>query len=141
MNMVLTDSGAELILRKYFKNVGATANNDVSLKLFTNNINPSDTDIAATYTEAAGGGYAAKTLTAANFTISTVAGISQAAYALQTYTFTGALTASASVYGWYLVDGDGVLICAQKSDTVITPANGSQVLVTPTYQLSKGTPS
>ena len=97
MSLILTDAGATQILTKYFKNVPPTGGNNLTLKLFTSNTNPADTDTAGTYTEAAGGGYAAKTLTAADFTISTVSNIVQAAYAQQTFTFTGALTGNATV--------------------------------------------
>lgn len=143
MSIVLSDAGAIQILTKYFKNIAPTNGNNYTLKLFTNNnITPVDSDTASTYTEADGGGYAAKTLTAASFTISTSAGIAQAAYAQQTFTFTGALTANATIYGYYVVDDDGALIYAEKASSSFTPTNnGDQYLITPVFQLSKGTPT
>jgi hypothetical protein len=68
------------------------------LRLFTNDITPSESDTAATYTEASGNGYSAITLTGASWTI-TEGAPSTASYAEQTFTFTGAL---GNVYGYYL---------------------------------------
>jgi hypothetical protein len=142
MAIVLTDLGAEQILKKYFANTDPTGGVDLTLKLFTNNINPADTDVVGGYTEAVGGGYAAKTLTAASFTISTVGDIAQAAYAQQTFTFTGPLTGPGTIYGYFVVDADGVLIYAEKAAVAFTPLNnGDLLLITPAFQLSKGTPT
>jgi len=142
MAMVLMDTGATQILNSYFKKVEPTAGNNLTLKLFTNNITPADDDVIGDYTEAIDGGYAAKTLSAASFTVSTVLGIVQAAYAQQQFVFTGALTTNPAIYGAYIVDADGVLICAELAPATYTPANnGDLYAVTPVFQLSKGTPS
>jgi hypothetical protein len=142
MAMVLMDTGAEQILNSYFKKVEPTAGNNLTLKLFVNNITPSDDDVVGDYTEAAGGGYAAKTLSAASFTVSDAAGIMQAAYAQQQFVFTGPLTTNTDIYGAYIVDADGVLICAELAPAIYTPANsGDLYAVTPVFKLSKGTPT
>lgn len=142
MALVLTDTGAIQILTKYFQNTLPAGGNNLTLKLFVNNITPGDTDTAGTYTEAAGGGYAVKTLTAANFSISAVSNIIQAAYTAQTFTFTGALTTNPTIYGYFVVDADGVLIYAEKASAAYTPANnGDAFTMTPVFQLSKGTPT
>jgi hypothetical protein len=142
MSLVLSDIGASAILAKYFNGTVPVAGNNLTLKLFSNNITPSDTDTAATYVPAAGGNYADKTLAAGSFTISSVGGIIQAAYAQQTFTFTGALTAGASIYGYYIVNADGVLIYAERAANSFTPANnGDALLITPQLQMSKGTPT
>ena len=138
MAMVLADVGAAKILTEYF----ITSGGALTLKLFVTNVTPLDSSVAGSFTEASGGGYAAKTLAAASWTESNVAGIEQVAYAQQTWTFTGPLTTNPTIYGWYIVDGAGVLICAELNATTFTPAvNGETCKVTPTIQLSKGTPT
>lgn len=93
-------NAAELIALKAL--VGHTAQaEDFVVGLFTSNITPADTDIAATYTavEAAGGGYARKTLLAANWNVAA----NPISYAAQTWTFTGPLTGNAVVYGYFVL--------------------------------------
>ena len=137
MAIVLADVGAAKILTQYF--ITSAAN--LTLKLFATNVTPADTDTAGTYTEASGGGYVAKTLSAASWTESNVAGIEQVAYASQVFTFTGALTTNPTIYGYYVVDAGGVLIYAEAA-TAFTPANnGDAYTVPPKFQLSKGTPT
>lgn len=92
--------GGELIALKSF--VGHTAQSEnMTCLLFVSNITPADTDTAATYTaqEAAGGGYARKSIVAANWTVSA----NPITYAAQTWTFTGALTGSATIYGYAML--------------------------------------
>lgn len=142
MAMVLMDTGATQIANSYFKKTNPTAGNNLTLKLFVNDITPADDDVIGDYTEATGGGYAAKTLTASSFTVSTVADIVQAAYAQQQFVFTGALSTNTTIYGAYVVDADGVLICAEKAAATYTPSNnGDMYAVTPVFQISKGTPT
>jgi len=114
----------------------------LTIKLFTNNVTPADTDTAGTYTEATGGGYAAKTITNGSWTVTVGNDPSDAAYAQQTWTFTGALTTNPTIYGYYVVDADGTLLWAEKLAASFTPANnGDELKITPKFQLSKGTPS
>ena len=89
---------AELLALKAF--VGHTAQTeDQVVGLFVSNITPADTDTAATYTaiEAAGAGYARKTLTTANWSVAA----NPISYAAQTWTFTGPLTNNATIYGYF----------------------------------------
>lgn len=79
--------------------LGKTAVENLILKLYTNNITPSEADTAATYTEASGFGYAAVTLTAANWT-TTESNPTSSTYPEITFSFTGAL---GNVYGYYVV--------------------------------------
>lgn len=138
MSLILADSGAVAMLTRFF----SVADNDLTLKLFVNDITPSDTDTAGTYTEASGGGYSAKALTEASWAVSVVGGIPQAAAPEQTFTFTGALDTNPNIYGYYVVDGVGTLIYAERSATPNTPnVNGYALLITPVFQLSKGTPT
>jgi len=91
---------AELLALKAFIGHTAQAENCV-VGLFTSNITPADTDTAATYTaiEAAGGGYVRKSLLAASWVVTA----NPITYAAQVWTFTGALDASAIVYGYFVL--------------------------------------
>lgn len=104
---------------------------DLIYRLFATNVTPAETDTAGSYTEAAGGGYASKTLTGASWTITNGAPTS-ADFAQQTWTFTGVLTTNPTVFGYYVTrvtDADLVLAEAFSS---FTPANnGDQILLTP----------
>lgn len=142
MALTLADVGADAILKTYFNNTRPAGGNNFTLKAFTSNTTPADTDTAATYTEASGGGYVAKTLTNGSFTVTVGNDPSDATYAQQTWTFTGALTGNPTVYGYYVVDADNVLLWAERLPASFTPAvSGDQLAVTPKFQLSKGTPS
>lgn len=142
MALTLADVGADCFLKTYFNNTRPAGGNNFTLKLFVSNTTPADTDTAGTYTEAAGGGYAAKTLTNGSFTITVGNDPSDAVYAIQTWTFTGALTTNPTIYGYYVVDSDGVLQWAERLGASFTPAtSGDQLSVTPKFQLSKGTPT
>ncbi len=142
MALYLVNTGAIQKLKAYFNNVWPAGGKDLTLKLFCNNHSPASTDTAGSYTEASGGGYAAKTLTNGSWTQSFVGSIEQVAYAQQTFTFTGALTTNPTVYGYYVVDADGNLIFAELLPQPFTPANnGDNIQVTPTFQESHGTPA
>ena len=140
---MLANTGAVDILNSFFNNVFPVSK-DCKLKLFTNNHSPASTDTASTYTEAAGGGYTAITLSNGSWVQSLANSIEQVAYAQQTFGFTGALTTNPIVYGYYIVDGAAspALIAAGLLTAPFTPANnGDQIQITPIIQLSHGTPS
>jgi len=140
MAMVLMDMGATQIANSYFRKTNPAAGNNLTLKLFVNDITPADDDVIGDYTEAAGGGYVAKTLAAGSFAVSTEGGIVQATYAQQQFIFTGPLTTNTTIYGVYIVDADGILISAEKAGAAYAPINnGDMYAVTVTYQLSAGT--
>lgn len=103
---------------------------DLVLCLYTNNITPGETDTTATYTEATGFGYANVTLTGASWTL-TEGAPSNAAYAQQTFTFTGAL---GNVYGYFLKRAtSGRIAYAERfSDGPYAISNnGDQIKITP----------
>lgn len=99
MALNVVDNG-ELIALKAL--IGAVAQTeDFVVGLFTSNLTVGDTDTAATYTaaEAAGGGYARKTLTKATWVVTG----NPITYPAQTWTFTGALTGNAVIYGYFIL--------------------------------------
>lgn len=120
-------------------NVGETDNLDkvtnetLTLKLFSNNITPAEANTAANYTEVAGGGYAAKSLLVGNRTI--VAGDpSTCTYPVQNFTFTGVTDAPGTIYGYFIVNGAGVLKGVERFPAGVvpfTPVVGAQINVTP----------
>ena len=142
MSLVLADVGAAMQLKAIFNNVWPAGGKNLTLKLYTNNYTPLDSSTAGNFTEATGGGYAAKTLANGSWTQSNVGGIEQVLYALQSFIFTGALTGNPAIYGYFVVDADGVLVWAELIAAPFTPANnGDHLDITPKYQASKGTPT
>lgn len=142
MALILTDVGATAILESYLNKSEPSGGDNLTLKLFVTDVTPADTQITSAYTEAVGGGYAAKTLSAASWTIQTTAGIAEGVYADQVFTFTGALTTNPAVYGYFVVDADNTLIWAEKRGSTFTPSeNGDNLTVRPKLQMSKGTPT
>lgn len=141
MTIMVQDVGSACFLKTYFNNTRPSGGNNLTLKLFCNNITPSQTDTAGTYTEAAGGGYAAKTLTNGSWTINPTDHPKDATYAQQTWSFTGPLTTNGTIYGIYIVDADGVLIYSEAL-TPYTPTTSTDTYkYTPVFQASSGTPA
>lgn len=127
MALVVPNQGEQLLLDAF---TGKTAGQNLVLRLFTSNTTPAETDTEATYTEAAGNGYAAITLTAANWT-TTPGAPTNTAYAEQTFTFTVAL---GNVYGYYFTQvTSGKLVWAERftSAPFNIANNGDQIKVTP----------
>lgn len=144
MAMIFEDLGSAKLLGAFFNNTWPGTTKDLTLKLYVNDVTPSTSgaDTAATFTTAVGGGYADITLTNGSWTVSAVGGVRQAAYAQQTFTFTGPLTTNTIIYGYFVVDHDGDLIFAERAGSTFTPTNnGDTYKVTPIVQASQGTPA
>lgn len=142
MALNVPDAGADAFLNRMLKNVFPAGGANQTLKLFVNNVTPADADVANTYTEASGGNYANVALATSNWTVGTAGGIKEASQNAVTWTFNGALTTNPTIYGYYVIDADGVLLWSEKFSNTFTPANnGDQLSVTPKFQASKGTPT
>jgi len=129
MPLVVPNDGEDLALKALLNN---TAGQDQTLKLFSNNITPSETDVAATYTEVTGGGYASKSLTGANWTFTPGAPSSAQYNATQTFTFTGAIGGSGTVFGYFVVQtGTGKLLWAEAKSSFTPAVNGDNIAMTP----------
>lgn len=114
---------------EYFVNRAAPQN--LVLRLYTNNVTPAETDTAGTYTEAAGNGYAAVTLTGASWGAPSEGAPSSIAYAQQTFTFSGAL---GNVYGYYMtrVTSGRIALAERFTDGPYNiQNNGDQIKITP----------
>jgi hypothetical protein len=107
---------------------------NVLLKLFSNDYSPAKDDVLADYTEVTGGGYAAITLVAADWSVTT-ADQCVASQTEKTFTFTGATTAPGTIYGYYVTNAAGtVLLWAERFSSSVLPfepANGSEIAITP----------
>ena len=121
MTLLFVNNGEAQALRYIVNKDGLTEN--LIYKLFTNNITPAETDTAGSYTEASGGGYADIELTGSSWVI-TPGAPAQAAYAQQEWTFSGALSGGASLYGYYALRAVTLdLMFAERFATARTPAN------------------
>jgi hypothetical protein len=104
----------------------------VSLRLYSDDIAPGETDTNASYTECAvAAGYDHIDLAKAGWTVTTVANVASATYAAQTFTFTAA--AARNIYGYFVVDdADNTLLWAEEfSDSPhIIPAGGGTQTIT-----------
>ena len=110
---------------------------NLSLRLYGNNATPAGSSTAASFTEISGGGYAAKPLVLANWTI-TAGDPSQAVYSvLQQFIFTGTINAPGTIYGYFVTrDSDGHLMWAERFAPALVPfapIAGSQINIIPVF--------
>lgn len=101
---VLTFAGDAAMLEAFLEGTR------LSLHLFTNDRNPRKDDDAELYTEALGGGYVARLLTSAAWTL-TPGPPAIATAGDEAFSFTGAV---GPVFGYFLLDGEGRLIGAER---------------------------
>jgi len=131
MTITVPNLGEAEVLNKFL-------NQTLTLKLFSNDITPSDTDAVGDYTECAGGGYVSKSLTFGNWVV--VAGDpAQATYPVQSFNFTGPTDAPSVLYGYYVVDASNVLLWSERFAAGVvpfTPVNGTLIQVTPVFDVS-----
>ena len=132
MTINVPDVGENLILEMM---VNKTAAQNLNLRLFKSNTTPSDTDVAATFTEAVFGGYAAITLTGASWNSAASGSI---AYSAQ-QTFTCNAVATDDIYGYYVTQAtSGVLVWSERdaSAPFAVRLSGDAVKITPTITAS-----
>jgi hypothetical protein len=128
MSLLVPNQGESIALKALLNH---TAPQNLVLRLYTNNKTPAETDTEADYTQASGSGYSAITLTGSSWTVTPGAPTS-AAYAQQSFTFTGAL---GNVYGYYLTQASsGLLVYAERfaSAPINIQNNGEKINITPT---------
>jgi hypothetical protein len=137
--VVLTDVGADELLKVYFNNDRPAGGNDLTLRLYVADRQLADTDTTCP-TAAAGGGYADKTLTNGSWTVTTANDPSDSVYAQQTWTFTGPLTGTYdTIYGYCILDSDSTVIVEEKFSSYYKPTqNGDLLRLTPKIKMSKG---
>jgi hypothetical protein len=128
MSLNVPDVGENVALENF---VNKTAPQDQSLRLFKNNLTPSDTDVAATNTVATFPGYANIALTGANWNAAASGSI--AYNAQQTFTCSG--VAIDDIYGYWLQQTTSTILMWNERDGAAPFAvrnNGDTVKVTPT---------
>lgn len=111
--------------------VNKTAPENLVLRLYKNNITPSDSDTAVTYTEATFPGYAAITLTGATWGAAAAGTITYGAQ--QTFTCSG--VATDDIYGYYITQAtSGVLMWSERDGAApfAIRNSGDAVKITPT---------
>lgn len=112
--------------------VNKTAPQNLVLKLYSNNITPSDTDTAVTYTEATFTGYSAATLTGASWNAASAGSITYSAQQSFTRTSTGV---TENIYGYFIVQAvSGTLVWSERDSSApfAVTNNGDKILITPT---------
>lgn len=140
MALILTDVGAAALLDTYLNDSRPAGGNDVTLRLFVNDITPTQTETG--YTEAAGGGYNNIVLTNGSWTVSDSSDPSSATYAERVFAFTGPLDTNTTIYGYYVTDGDDTIIYAERLNDPFTPTSASDILrITPKIEASSGVTS
>lgn len=119
MGVVCEEGGVFLL--EYAVNFSSPQN--LVLRLFTNDFTPDRDSVAADFTEASGSGYSAKTLTGGSWTV-TAGQPCNATYAVQTFTFSGAL---GDVYGYYMTRASGgeVVFARRFGVAPVTIASGA----------------
>ena len=131
MTLLVPNNGEGDALQ-YFVNRAAPEN--LILRLWkTPDISPSETDTAATYTEANWTGYAAKTLTGATWGAPTEGAPTSIAYALQSFISTAGAQSQTN-YGYYMTRAtSGRIALAERfSDGPYTIVNlNDEIKVTP----------
>lgn len=117
--------------------LGKSVPGDQTLRLYVNNIAPSDTDVPATYTEMSTHGYVAKTLTKANWTVAQSGAVAEGTQPVQTWTFTAAV--AVLVYGYFVIDSTtGLLVWSERFASAKSVAlAGDQIIITPKITLSR----
>ena len=107
---------AEVAIIEYVLNQEAPQN--LTVRLYSNDLIPTETSITADFTEVVGGGYAAEALTPANWTV-TPGNPSEAVYDASgvgnplevVFTFNAAV---GNVYGYYVTRTDNITMWAER---------------------------
>ena len=129
MTLLVPNVGEQVMLEAF---LNKTAPSNLTIRLFTSNTTPAESDVASTYTEATGNGYNAQALTASLWSV-TQGNPSNAAYPQVTFGFTGAL---GLVYGYFVTNAAGTLMWAERFAVAIpVQNNGDQIAITPAITL------
>lgn len=120
--------------------INTLLNTALTIHLYSNDKTPDHADTTASYTEVAGGGYASKPLTFANWTITAGQPTTSQYNAVQTWNFTGPTNAPGNIYGYYVTrDSDGKLMWADRFSGLtlpFVPIAGSTVRILPKFNVT-----
>lgn len=132
MALVSSQVGNTLLLRYMLNNQSAA---DVEIRLYSNDVTPSESDVLGTFTESTASNYSAIRLSGAAWTVA--AGPqsgSTATYAQQTFTMTGAGT----FYGYFCTSSNKTNLLWGERFTgapFVLPSGGGSVSVVPRVSL------
>lgn len=130
MALLVPNAGEEAML-EYILNI--TAPQNLTVRLYSNNITPDDDTITTDFVEVVNGGYATQAVTPANWTI-TPGDPTEAVYAPEiVFSFSGPPDFTSAVYGYYVTRvGDDLTMWAERFTTgpfnVTVP--GSEIRIT-----------
>lgn len=126
------DAGELQLLKRA---LGVETNGDQTIKLYVNDYTPVAGSVAGSFTEMSTLGYAAKTLTAASWTVTTIANVASGTYAQQTWTFTAG--SSVVVYGYFVINAAGTILFAERFASPPTiQYTGDIIKITPVVTLA-----
>jgi hypothetical protein len=130
MSLVVSDS-AEIVLLQYLLNM--TSPTHPVLKLYKNDVTPSESTVIGGLTQATEAGYASITLPGTSWTTTQVSGVTTGVYSEQTFTF----TTGATIYGYYVTTTGGSLLWVERfpGAPFILPDGGGQIAVSPRITL------
>jgi hypothetical protein len=128
MTLIIPSISDETILKFIFGKLSAPETQ--TLRLFTNNHNPSKNTIISNLSEATQPGYTSKNLNSSDWVVVTTGGITTALYPELTFTFTG----PAQIYGYYVTtnsNGINYLMWVEKFTNApfILPTSGGSISV------------
>ena len=111
----------------------------VLVRLYSNDVTPSETSTVASFTEVAGGGYEFQSVNSLAW-VYTQGNPTEATAPQVEFIFTGATTAPGTIYGYYLVSPvTGLLLAAERfagSVLPYVPVAGSRIRLNPVVQAS-----
>jgi len=137
MTMVTPGEGkVEWMKRMLYANAGSE---NLTLKLFKNNVTPAVTDTASTYTEATFTGYSAVTVTSSQSGSTWTVPSNSVGTVTSSYQTNATFSSSSSqsVYGYFVVGASsGKCYCSEAfSGGVLNLTNGSTVTITPQFTM------
>jgi len=132
---LVVPNASEVIMLNYILNIDAPEN--LSIRLYANNVIPDENSTVATFTEVANGlGYTTGGISLTPGSWSVISGNpSQAEHTEVTWTFTGA---AGKIYGYYVTrDTGGELMWAERftNGPFNIPTNGDEIKITPRLTL------
>jgi hypothetical protein len=117
MPLVVTKDGKQIFLKAGLNN---TAGQNQYMRLYSNDVTPTESSVAGDFTQASFSGYTQKSLTGSSWTITSTTPI-YAYYAQQTWTFTGGPGSASTIYGYYIVQqSSGLLLLAERINPTVT---------------------
>jgi hypothetical protein len=132
---LVVPNASEVIMLQYILNIDAPEN--ISIRLYANNVIPNENSTVATFTEVANGlGYTTGGISLTPGSWSIIAGNpSEAEHTEVTWTFSGA---AGNVFGYYVArDGGGELMWAERfsNGPFDITTNGDEIKITPRLTL------